>query len=229
LLGAPEGFLFPAGDERALFTLAQYLALDGDLLDSEGEVALQAAVLSDIFAFYRSLSTAAVLPPTATQHTSASASWDSFRSGRIGSALAPLSGYINERNPESTTGVPIPSRDSGIALSYTWSWVVAADRPERQPLVHEFLAWMTDPSFVGNWTYALGMIPPNSASLAAWPENSDLVVASQLVTVMRAQPPDEIINIVGPALQSSTAELLVGGISPESASARAVNLVRTDE
>jgi hypothetical protein len=46
---------------------------------------------------------------------------------------------------------------------------------------------------------------------------------------MRAQPPDEIINIVGPALQSSTAELLVGGISPESASARAVNLVRTDE
>jgi hypothetical protein len=88
---------------------------------------------------------------------------------------------------------------------------------------------MTDPAFLGEWTYALGMIPPSSTSLAAWPENSDLVVASQLVTVMRAQPADEILNVVGPALQSSTVDLIVEGITPESASARAVNLVRTAE
>lgn len=229
LLVAPEGFLFPAGDERATFTLAQYLSLDGQLQDSEGEVTLESAVLSEIYAFYRSLSSAAVLSPAATQQASADATWDSFRSGRVGSALAPLSAYINERNPESTSGVPIPCRDSGTALSYTWSWVIAADRPGRRPLIRELLSWMTEPSFLGEWTYALGMIPPNSSSLAAWPENSDLVVASQLVTVMRPLPSEEIINIVGPALQSSTTDLLIEGIPPESASARAVNLVRTAE
>lgn len=229
LLNSPQAFLFPAGDERAAFTLAQYLALEGQLEDTEGKTALQAPVLSEVFSFYRSLSTAAVLPPTVTQQNSATGTWDIFRTGSPASAVAPLSGYIHERNPETTAGAPIPTRQAGIALSHTWSWALAAERPERRELVRELVQWITDPAFLGEWTYALGMVPPNSASLAAWPENQDLVVVSQLVTVMRASPAEGIIEVVGPALQSSTADLLMEGISPETAAARAVNTVRTSE
>jgi ABC-type glycerol-3-phosphate transport system substrate-binding protein len=229
LLNSSQPFLFPAGDARADFTLAQYLALDGHLQDSEGRTALQAPVLSQVFAFYRSLSSAGVLPSNVTQQSSANATWDIFRTGSAASAVAPLSGYIHERNPETTAGAPLPSRQAGIALSHTWSWVLAADRPERRELVQDLIRWITDPSFLGEWTYALGMVPPNSASLAAWPENQDLVVVSQLVTVMRASPAEGIIELVGPVLQSSTSDLLLEGISPETAAARAVNMVRTSE
>ncbi len=229
LLNSSQAFLFPGGDERAGFTMAQYLALDGELQDSEGRTALQSPALGEVFAFYRSLSSAGILPPSVLQQSSANASWDIYRTGGAGSTVAPLSGYIHERNPETTAGAPLPSRNAGIALSQTWSLVLAADRPERRALVGELVQWITNPSFLGEWTYALGMVPPNSASLAAWPENQDLVVVSQLVTVMRAAPSEPIIDVAGPPLQSATRDLLLESISPEAAAARAVNAVRASE
>jgi multiple sugar transport system substrate-binding protein len=229
LLNSSQVFLFPGGDERAGFTMAQYLALDGQLQDGEGRTALQSSVLGDVFAFYRSLSSAGILPPSVLQQTTANASWDIYRTGSAGSTVAPLSGYIRERNPETTAAAPLPSKNAGIALSHTWSWGLAADRPQRRALVGELMQWITNSAFLGEWTYALGMVPPNSASLAAWPENQDLVVVSQLVTVMRAAPSEPIINVVGPPMQSATSDLLLENISPEAAAARSVNAVRASE
>jgi len=55
LLGEPRSFLFPAGDPLATFTLAQYLSLDGYLLNSDEDPALNPAVLSEVLTFYNPL------------------------------------------------------------------------------------------------------------------------------------------------------------------------------
>ncbi|MES0339155.1 MAG: ABC transporter substrate-binding protein [Anaerolineales bacterium] len=218
LLGEPRSFLFPAGDPLATFTLAQYLSLDGYLLNSDEDPALNPAVLSEVLTFYNAALAAQILPYSVRQITTAEQSWSVLQDNGAASAVTPLNFYMLERDPEKFSAVPLPTQGgAGVGLASTWSWAIVTQDVERIPIVAELLAWLSAPDFLGLWTHSLGMLPPTSTSLAAWPEGDDAALASSLVTVTQPMPPSSLRLTIGPVLYDAVEAVIGGGEAPTTA------------
>lgn len=218
LLGEPRSFLFPAGDPLATFTLAQYLSLDGYLFNSDGDPALNPAVLSEVLTFYNAALAAQILPYSVRQISTAEQSWSMLQDNSAASAAAPLSSYMLDRDPEKFSAVPLPTQDgNGVGLASTWSWAIVTQDAERITIVAELLTWLSAPDFLGLWTHSLGMLPPTSASLAAWPEGDDSALASSLVTVTQPMPPSSLRLTIGPVLYVAVEAVIGGGEAPTTA------------
>lgn len=218
LLSEPRSFLFPAGDPLATFTMAQYLSLDGYLLNSDEDPALNPAVLSEVLTFYNTAVSAQILPYSVRQLTTAEQSWSVLQDNGAACAVAPLSSYMLEHDPEKLSAVPLPTQGgNGVGLASTWSWAIVTQDAERIPIVAELLAWLSAPDFLGLWTHSLGMLPPTSASLAAWPEGDDAALASSLVTVTQPMPPSSLRLTIGPVLFDAVEAVIGGGEAPTTA------------
>lgn len=218
LLGEPRSFLFPAGDPLAVFTLAQYLSLDGFLLNTDDTPALNPAVLSDVLTTYNAALAAQILPYSVRQISTVEQSWSALQDNSAASAVAPLSTYLLADNPEKFSAVPLPTQDGkGIGLASTWSWAIVTQDAERIQIVAELLAWLNAPDFLGLWTHSLGMLPPTSASLAAWPEGNSAALASSLVTVTLPMPHSSLRLTIGPVLYDAVEAVLGGGEAPTTA------------
>jgi ABC-type glycerol-3-phosphate transport system substrate-binding protein len=226
LLAEGHSFQFPAGDPNARFTLAQYLAVAGTLTDSDGNVYLDAEILSDVLSFYQTAIEANVLPLTVRQWTDTTQTWAEIQANRAGSAVAPLSLFIQEHDPERLNGAPLPtSTDTGVALAQTWSWGLVAKNDELDQTQVELLSHLMDPVFLGPWTQALGLLPPNGSTLAAWSEGPDSALVSSLVTVTRPLPPRSERNAVAGALLDAVEAVLTGALSPADAAQAAAEAV----
>ncbi|MEA1976518.1 MAG: ABC transporter substrate-binding protein [Chloroflexota bacterium] len=218
LLSEPRSFLFPAGDPLATFTMAQYLSLDGYLLNSDEDPALNPAVLSEVLTFYNAALSAQILPYSVRQISTAEQSWSVLQDNGAASAVAPLSSYLLKHDPEKLSAVPLPTQGgNGVGLASTWSWAIVTQDAERIPIVAELLAWLSAPDFLGLWTHSLGMLPPTSASLAAWPEGNDAALASSLVTVTQQMPPSSLRLTIGPVLFDAVEAVIGGGEAPTTA------------
>ena len=218
LLGEPRSFLFPAGDPMAAFTLAQYLSLEGFLLNTDEDPALNPAVLSDVLATYNAALAAQILPYSVRQISAAEQSWSALQDNSTASAVAPLSAYMLDHNPEKFSAVPLPTQDGkGVGLASTWSWAIVTQDADRIPLVTELLTWLSAPDFLGLWTHSLGMLPSTSASLAAWPEGDNAALASSLVTVTKPMPPSSLRFSIGPVLYDAVEAVIGGGEAPTTA------------
>lgn len=228
LLTGPAPILFPAGDPTAAFTLAQYLALGGSLLDDTGRPTLDPSLLADILEFYSSSRAAGVLPLASRQHGNASSTWAVLRQGRATAAVAPLRSYLVERDTSLEAAVPLPTRDgSGICFASAWSWALVSREPARQQLLGRLLAWLSEPDFLGPWLRAMDLLPPTASALATWPRDSDTVLASRLATTARPIPSAESLVTFGPPLQRAVESVLSAQLSPEAAALAASQAVRT--
>ncbi len=228
LLVGPPPFLFPAGDPTSAFTIAQYLSLDGPLLDGSGRPTLDPSILGDILEFYASARAAGVLPLSARQHDRASGTWAVLREGRATAAVAPLSVYLDEHDPSVDSAIPLPTRDGyGTCFASTWSWAIVTQDAERQALVGQLLTWLTAPEFLGPWTRALSLLPPRVSALALWPRDADTALASRLVTIAQPAPSAEILATFGPPLQHAVEAVLSAELTPEAAALAAAHAVRT--
>jgi len=218
LVSEPLSFLFPAGDPMADFTLAQYLSLDGFLLNSTEDPALNPAVLSAVLATYNAALSAQILPYSVRQISTAEQSWSALQDNGTASAIAPFSAYMVDPDPEKFSALPLPTQDGlGIGLASTWSWAIVTQDAERIAMVTELLAWLSAPDFLGLWTHSLGMLPPTSASLAAWPEGDNAALANSLVTVTQPIPRSSLHLTIGPVLYEAVEAVIGGGEAPTTA------------
>ncbi|HEY46755.1 MAG: hypothetical protein AMJ88_04980 [Anaerolineae bacterium SM23_ 63] len=223
LLTSSATFIFPAGDPNAAFTLFQYTALDGLLYDESGMPTLDPVVLNDLFTFYHSAHVSGVLPTSIFQYHSPADTWDSLKSDQVSSAVAPLSSFLADGNPETYAAVPLPSRTQpGISPAENWSWAIVTPDAVRQSLAVELITWLTEPEFLGPWTYALGMLPPTTSSLALWPEGSEAALVSSLVTVAQSKPTAEQLATFGPTLHTAIEAFILGGVTPIEAARNAL-------
>jgi ABC-type glycerol-3-phosphate transport system substrate-binding protein len=221
VVGGPAPFLFPAADPGAAFTLAEYISAGGLLTQPEGLPAIDPAALEDVLTFYGSAYSAGVLPLTVRQYESPVQTADLFDQRRAASALAPLESWMDQPRSGSAAAA-LPTRDgAGIALAHTWSWTLVTDESERQAIAGDLVEWLSDPSFLGPWTYALGSLPPNSVALDEWPVGPSRTLAAQLVNVSRPLPSRQLAEVVGPALRKAVDAVLSGAMTPQTAALQA--------
>lgn len=228
LLQSDRPWLFPAADAEALFTLAQYQALGGQLVGSTGRPTLDPTQLSRVLAFYGSSRSAGLLHLSATQQESARTTWESLLSGRVDAAVAWYSLFANAEDVRFITAVSLPTQ-SGEATSYatTLTWAMVASDATRQRRAGELLTWLSDPEFNGPWTEALGMLPPTSAALDQWSDGETASLAALLVTTLHSRPSEETLATFGPALRTATGAVLAEEMSPDAASLQAAQSIQS--
>jgi ABC-type glycerol-3-phosphate transport system substrate-binding protein len=226
LLAGPPPFLFPGGDPQAIFTLAEYLALGGKTISADGRPALDRQLLASVLAFYESGRNAGVIPLSVRQFTSSQDTWAALRSARATSAVSPLSAFFADREPGQLRAIPLPTEDGqGISLVRSWAWAMVARDPARQALAAELIAWLSEPSFSGPWTYKLGLLPPSSTALEQWPLPDDAALGSQLALAAIEAPPEDILATFGPVLHEAVESVLSGAATPEQAAQTAAAAV----
>ncbi len=224
LLNGPAHFLFPAADPQAVFTINLYLAAGGAITNTAGVPMLEAEPLAEVFSFYELLLTADVVPLISRQYTTAAETWAQQSGGKAVAALAPLSTFFNTYIPSLHSAAPLPAPDTaGTIFAETWSWAIVPHDPAHQALAAELLQWLSDPEFLGPWTNALNLLPPNAPTLATWPDGPKASIASRLVTSAQNRPGDEILDVLGPPIQEAVQQIFLEGATPEEAAAAVID------
>jgi multiple sugar transport system substrate-binding protein len=226
ILAGPAPFVFPAGDPLALFTLAEYVSLGGPLSDENGRPSLDPQTLAEVLSFYGSSRAAGVIPLSVRQFVTDSDTWGALQGGRAAAATAPLSQFLSQFNSDVQGAIPLPTKGgAGACFAQTWSWAVVTEDADLQAVSAELIAWLGEPSFLGSWTAALGMLPPNRSALEEWPGGLQRSIATRLVGVSRPMPPEEILVTFGPPLQAAVESVLSGATTPEQAAQAAAQAV----
>ena len=227
ILTMPAPFIFPAGDESAAFTISQYLALDGPLYDEDGLPIPDPAILAEVLAFYDSAYTSEVIPSSVRQYVSATETWNALQVEEAASAVAPLSDFFANGGSDFIAAAPLPTRsEPGICTTKTWSWAIVTQDPARQDLAGKLITWLSQPEFLGPWTYALGMLPPTTSALDQWPTGAHSSLAYNLVTIARPQPSAEVLATFGPPFHAAIEAVLDGIATPSSAAVEAVQAIQ---
>ncbi len=226
VLAGPDAFLFPANDTAARFSLAQYLALGGTLVDDAGDPAIDPIVLTEVLTFYNTAWSSGILSPTALQYASADETWEALVSERATSAVAPLREFLLGSDLRTYSAVPLPTQtEPGAGFATTWSLAIVNNDPERQELAAQMIDWLTEPEFLGPWTHALGMLPPTTLALSQWPEGPETSLASSLVTIVQPELPAETLALFGPAIHEAITAVIRDGVKPSNAAVSAAQSI----
>ena len=213
-----SSFLIAAADPEAIFIVAQYLALGGELGEDLG---LDRQLLTDVFAFLANAAEGKSLSSVSLELSSSEETWLALLEKRAGAAQVPYGAFVFSYDPGLHAAGPLPTeRGLGIALGTPWSWAVT-DR-EHPEAALQLIDWLSEPEFLSRWTHALGLLPTQPEVLARWPDSPEASIASRLVSVAVAMPSDEILKTIGPPLSSAIQSVLLGQATPGDAAAAAV-------
>ncbi len=226
ILAEPRTLIFPAADPRARFILALYLGSGGELTDENGQPALDVTVVEQVLTFLANARSSSVLPLAIRQYTSPLETWTELKANRSASAMAPMADFLREGDSQTMAAVALPTRTGqGIGLAHTWSWTMTESDPQRQELILDLAAWLSEPAFAGTLTSALGYLPTSQAVLSAWPEDGAVALASSLVTITKTEPDQRLQDAINPALIAAVEAVLSLGEEPAFAAQAAVNQV----
>jgi ABC-type glycerol-3-phosphate transport system substrate-binding protein len=228
LLDSNQTFLLPAGDPESLFTLAQYLQLDGPTTTEDGRPALDATILASILNFYRDARDEGALNGDALSYRTGEESWQALLNGTGQSALAPLASFLTNETSRQISASPLPTRDGeGMGISLAWSWAMATTNPARQQMASQLISWLSAPEFLGPWTESLGLLPPTRSALEQWSESELTPIATLLASSLQARPSEEDLATIGPAIHTAVEAVLSGALSPEAAALQASQQVQS--
>jgi ABC-type glycerol-3-phosphate transport system substrate-binding protein len=214
--------IFPAADQQALFTLAQYQSLGEAVQDDQGRPFLDAAPLSQVLAYYQQAQQAGVMPFWLTQYQSDEQAWEAFVDSQSDMVITWSSRYLANLLAD-TAAAQIPTRDgNAYTLAGGWVWALASTQPERQVMGAQLAEFLTDSSFLAKWTEASGYLPTRSSALSGWTNASLETLVSELVNSAHLYPATDVLISLGPSLQQATVQVLKEQSDPLTAAQDAV-------
>jgi ABC-type glycerol-3-phosphate transport system substrate-binding protein len=230
-LSTPGPLVFPAADPDALFTLLQYQASGGAILDDQGRPSLQPKPLAQVLEFYYQGRLGDFFPDWLTLYPDDEQSWQAFTANNAPMAISWMSRYLSQppaapaptANPASgsstVTPPAVPSMDlagaplptpNGEAYTFAtgWVWAMATPDPEREKLSAELAEYLTEADFLADWSSAMGYLPPRQSALQGWGNPSKRALASQVVNSARLIPSEDMLASLRPALQNAAIQVL---------------------
>jgi ABC-type glycerol-3-phosphate transport system substrate-binding protein len=214
-----EGMLlvFPAADPQALFTLSLYLSAGGTLQDSQGRLALNEAVLTNVLSFYSPDAENNFISPQVTNYEDEEQAWEAFRELRGNLVTGWTSQFLSE-GATPLVLAPLPGFNSNhYSLATGWSWAMASNNPENQALAVELAEFLTDSQFLAEWTRAAGYLPTRPTALASWEDVRGQLALTQTAELASLIPTEDLLARVGPLFSEATLSVLNEEQSPEEA------------
>jgi ABC-type glycerol-3-phosphate transport system substrate-binding protein len=227
LLGSEQTMLFPLGDQTSKFTLIQYISTGGKLVDDKGSPTVEPDLLTDLLKFYSSANQTGQLPLYALQLKEAEDTWLALAQGNTNAAVIPVEALQEALTGESYLVAPWPTRDgSGVTPTRTYSWAVVVKDDLQQDHISQVLQWLSEPTFQGQTSQLLGMIPVTPTALQEWSDPESSAILSRLIRVAAPEPNAEEIATFGPLLWQAVEDVLNERSTPEIAAENISNQVQ---
>lgn len=222
LLKNTSPLAFAAADPKALCTLALYQGRGGAIQDGEGRASLQIEPLTQVLTFYQEAGKANLLPDWLTQVMDDQQVWEAFRANRADLMVTWFSRYLaNGQADIAVAALPIAD-GAAFTLATGWVWALATPDPESQVLSIRLAEFLTDSSFLADFTEALGYLPPRPSSLVSWSNPTQRALIGPVALSARLYPPPEILTNLGNILKEATLQIINKQADPESAARQAV-------
>ncbi len=162
--------VFPAAEQEALFTLAQYLSAGGSVLDEQGRPHLDQEPLERVLAHYGQGAVGEDFPQWLAQVSGDAQAWDAFLEGRSHMVVTWTSRFLQDLPPDVQAGLLPTLSGDPFTLADGWVWAMAGANAENQSLAVELAEFLTESRFLAQWTAAAGYLPPRPSALARDPE-----------------------------------------------------------
>jgi multiple sugar transport system substrate-binding protein len=222
-LAAKSPLAFAAADPQALFTLALYQAVGGQVSNDQGQPVLEVEPLVNVLDFYKSAEQVNTMPYWLTQFQTDDPVWEAFRENRAGAMVTWLSRYYQEGLAD-TDIAQLPTPDGKpFTLASGWVWALASPDPYRRQLAVQLAEFLTESSFLGPWSEAAGVLPTRSSALSVWGKTSDVEKLAPIAASARIYPPAEAINSLGQAVEEAVVQVLKRQAEPVVAAQDAAN------
>lgn len=208
---------FPAADPQALFTLAMYQSLGGEILSETGELQFDPVLLERVFDYYQRAKKANVMPFWLTQFDSDELSWQAFVGRRTHLTITWATRFFDQ-NTDNIQAAPIPTFDGTTqTLATGWVWALTGNDPTRYKIAVELAEFLTEGEFLGAWTSASGYLPTRPSALSVWAADQKQALASQILSSARAKPDESIFIELGDLLTQAVIGVLKDEISAKDA------------
>jgi len=218
---------FPAADPQALFTLLQYQALGGPLLDAAGHPTLDVIRLTGVLSYYQQASARALMPAWLAQFENDDQSWEAYEQAQADIAIT-WAGRALQQLPADTAVAPAPTFDGApFTLADGWAWALTSHNPDHQLLATQLAEFLTTSEYLAAWSEAAGLIPPRPSALAAWQNASLRALLSQIAPTAELIPSPDLVAALGPVLQQSVLSVLKAEADAAAAAQTAVEKLVT--
>jgi len=214
--------IFPAADPQALFTLAQYQASGGEILNEQGRPSLQSQPLNQVLEYYQQGVARGQIPSEITQYQDDEQSWQAFNTNNAPMVITWLSRHLRSLLGD-TAGAPIPTPEGKpYTLATGWVWAMASPDPEHEKLSAELAEFLSEGDFLARWTSALGYLPPRASALQGWNNPTLRTLANEVVTAAQLLPSEDVLTSISPPLEQATIQILKQESDPATAAQTAV-------
>jgi multiple sugar transport system substrate-binding protein len=221
-LEASQPIAFPAAEGESFFPLAEYLSTGGQIQDADGRPTLESAPLTDMLTFFQEAEVAGVMPFWLTQFTDDEQSWEAYTENQVDTVVTWMNRYLSTL-PGDTSAAPILTQDgTPFTLANGWVWALSNPQTERHALSVDLAEYLTDGSFLSEWTETAGYLPPRASALEGWSNVALRGLVDKIIQSAQIIPPNDVMAVIGPALQQAVVEILKQQSTPVSAANNAI-------
>jgi maltose-binding protein MalE len=207
-------FVFPAADQQAIFTLAQYQSLGIPLRDDEGRPHLEIDQLSQVLTFYGNAEERGVMPFWVTQYQDDQEVWDAYLEKRADIIVAWLTDYLNASPEDSDFSILPVENEQGFTLADGWVWSVASIQTEKREIAIELAKFLSEDRFLAAYADSLGCIAPYKGAVKNQLDPAQRVMIEQIALSARVIPSTDILNSLGLPLQQAVMQVLKNQAEP---------------
>jgi len=220
-------FVFPAADPQALFSLSLYLSAGGLLVDNQGLPTVNESILTEVLTlFLPSKEQESFLYSAVTEYTSNEQAWNAFLEQRGNLTVSWASNYLQQKAP-TYIFAPLPGLDDNqYTLATGWSWALTGSNSENQALTIELAEFLSDSSFLAEWSQAAGYLPTRPTALLSREDAESKLILEQTVESAHLVPTQEILDTVGPLFAEATLAVINGEQYPSEAAQSVVEKLK---
>ncbi len=226
--------IFQAGDPIALYTLALYQANGGSVLDENNQPALDSGLLAEVLTFYQQCNESGVMPQWITGYERDEQSWGAFKERRGDQVVTWLSRYLRDGDGSMSLAQIPTLNGTPFALASGWVWALTSPEPEKHPTSVQLAEFLTESSFLAEWTAAMDRLPPRPSSLQGWTEHIREAIntpgllqeVDTLAQSLHPFPGADLLNSIGGALGQATVDVLKGSADADEAALEAASTVK---
>lgn len=225
----PFNFSFADNGRVSDAVLASYQALDGALINDEGQPVLTLDALTRLLTLYRDAGAAGVVAAPQIDWDSPDTAWAAFRASGTPLAVARASRYLSTRADSIDLGFArLPSIDGQTVppIGRSWHMALVTRDARRQALAIELITHLNQKDSLTAWTQAARIPPASSTVLTQWDPHGGYA-AFVRGEMNRAVPPPSpaALDAVSPAFLTAIRDVLAGRSTPQVAAAAAVESV----
>jgi len=210
-------FIFPAADQKALFSLSLYLSTGGTLLNDQGLPTIDETNLTNVLSLYLPAEESDFISSASREYQSDEEAWNAFRERRGSLTVNWVSNYLKDQSSILNLA-PLPGLEPGsYTLATGWSWALAGSTPENQPLSVELAEFLSDSQFLAEWSQAAGYLPTRPIALSSWVDTKSKLGLAQTAESANLMPGQELLDVVGPLFAKATLSVLHGEQLPAEA------------